>query len=541
MKKLFLILFVNISMSYCAAQITASKDVLVIIGLGQSNMGTNPSNGPLNIDSLPAQLKNPISNVLIDTVINSALYLTPFMPGGTGAGYMNQVLWREAQVYKWVIYIRRSLGGTQLHTPTTYPIADAKLWVSTLKPVIHNIADTSKCDVVYIYDQGETDAATLAAAVNFKTNWINFVALDMWPNYWNAPVIAKKPSNMQTDFPYIPQLVTGMDSIKAAYPNRVFHVNTDSLPMKGEGIKTGLTYNGDFSHHREETAIKVGNIVSDTIDYLFGKVKPDRVKPLLVRATINAAGTAMTLKFTETLQDKAKPHPSNFVCGTKNFINIVISGDSVVLTPSSLFYSGTSYTIGITKDGYFKINLQDRYGNELSTVSNFPVINNCSVSSPTFSTIYTSNFTTLGSNPADLPNFFTVASGAGGTGTANQTSVTGVTVCAKIDINSGGGTRFTKWQTSGMNTSGKIYIVGFDIEVPRSMSQTGNPNSFYMIADNLDHSGVFDFSKLLKRGQMTHIEYQFTEGTPVNDDWYLEFGCNNNSTVYVKNLVIRSN
>ena len=516
------------------------KDVLLMYVLGQSNEGTDPSLGPLNIDSMPSYLKGTFSNVLIDTVINSALYFTPLNTTGIGAGYLTQSLWRLSQTYKWVIVIKRSLGGTSL-SPLTYPIADFIIHANTMKPLAHDIADSTRCDKMIFYGQCETDGATLGAAVTYRTNFLNLINSQVKPNagpYW---ALVKRCGNMQTDFPYIPQVAIGQDSVKLLYPTLFSYVNTDSLPMKGEGVKTGLTYNGDFSHHREETALKVGDIVADSIEAHFGKIKPDRTRPRLVKATINAAGTTLTLKFTKEMQSKSVPHTYAFTCGTKIFSSIVISGDSAVLTPTIPFYSGVSYTISYAKDAHMKINLRGKYGNEMSNVSSFPIINNCTVSSPTFSTIYTSNFTTLGSNPADLPNWWTATGTAGSTATANATSVSGVTACAKFDMVPGSGFRFYKWTTTGMNTNGKIYQISFEIEVPRTYAQTGAPNSCLMLVDNQDHSAAFEFTKYVRRDKMTRIEYQFTEGTSVNDDIFFDFGLNSTSTVYIKNFVIRSN
>lgn len=516
------------------------KDVLLMYVLGQSNEGTDPSLGPLNIDSMPSYLKGTLTNVLIDTIINSQLYFTPLNTAGIGAGYLNQTLWRLSQVYKYVIVIKRSLGGTSL-SPLTYPISDFVNHATTMKPYAHDIADSFRCDKMIFYGQCETDGATLGAAVTYKTNFLSLMNSQVKPNagpYWT---LVKRVGNMQTDFTFRAQVAIGQDSVKLLNPDLYSYVNTDSLPMKGEGVKTGLTYNGDFSHTREETALKIGDIVADSIENHFGKIKTDRTKPRFVKATINAAGTTLTIKFTKEMQSKSVPHTYAFTCGTKIFSSIVISGDSAVLTPTIPFYSGVTYTISYAKDAYFKINLRGKYGNEVSNISSFPIINNCSVSSPTFSTIYTSNFATLGSNPADLPNWWTTSGTAGSTATANSTSVSGVTACAKFDMIPGSAFRFYKWTTTGMNTTGKIYQVSFDIEVPRTMAQSGAPNSLYMMFDNLDHSAQFDFTKFSRRDVMSHVEYQFTEGSPSNDDVYFEFGLNSTSTVYIKNVVIRSN
>lgn len=516
------------------------KDVLLMYVLGQSNAGTDPNLGPLNIDSMPSYLKGAYPNVLIDTIINSQLYFTPLITNGIGAGYLNETLWRLSQIYRYVMVIKRSLGGTSL-SPLTYPISDFINYANTMKPYAHDIIDSNRCDKMIYYDQCETDGASLGSAVTYGTNFLNLMNTQVKPNVGPLWVLVKRCGNMQTDFPYIPQVAIGQDSVKLLYPTLFDYINTDSLPMKGEGVKTGLTYNGDYSHHREETALKIGDLVADAIENHFGKNKTDRTKPRMVKATINAAGTILTLKFTKEMQSKSAPHTYAFTCGTKIFSSITINGDSVVLIPTIPFYSGVSYTLSYSKDAHMKINLRGKYGNEVSSFSSFPIINNCTVASPSFSTIYTSNFTTLGSNPADLPNWWTTSGTAGSTATANSTSITGVTACAKFDMVSGSGFRFYKWTTTGMNTSGKIYQVSFDIEVPRTMSLTGAPNSLYMMVDNLDHSGQFDFTKFIRRDKMSHVEYQFTEGTPTNDDVFFEFGLNSNSTVYIKNVIIKSN
>lgn len=523
-----------------ATAVNAKNDVLFIIELGQSNTGTDPNLGPLPIDSMPAYLKGKFSNVLIDTLINSNLYFTPLTTAGISAGYINQILWRESQVYKYVIVIKRSVGGTSIYPPATYPIADIKNYITLLKPLVHDIVDTTKCDIMYLYDQVETDGVTLTPAVNYKTSFLNLMQFDIKPNYGNYWALVKRVSNMQTDFPFRAQLAAGQDSVKLLYPDGYTYFNTDSLPMKGEGVRTSNLFNGDFSHHRQETAVKVGNVASDSIEVHFGKVKPDRTNPRIVRAYIPASGLQLILKFTKTMQDRCIPHTYNVTCDTKVFVSITIADDSAILVPSIPFYSGVTYTVSIAKNAHFKINFQDRYGNELSSVTSFPITNSCTISSPTFTTLYTSNFTTLGSNPADLPNYWTSV-GTSTVLTPNTTSVTGVTVCAKLDMVAGTTMRMYKWTTTGMNTAGKIYQISFDIEVPRTLIKLGAPNAWYMKVDNLDHSGYFDFTGLSRMDKMAHIEYQFTEGTPTNDDIYLEFGANNGGSIYVKNFVIKSN
>jgi hypothetical protein len=526
------------SLSMRAASTRQLKENIILFVGGQSNEGTTTAMGQTDSSDMPAHLKISYDNIWRDTTINGVLYMKQYYPTST-MGWLNQMAYVLSKSYKNVFISKYAVGGTTLAPGGgAYNRSNYKLWDTTCLRIVHNMVDTATCDMINVWGQCESDALTLGSAVTYQTRLDTLVNKDVRINIRNRPWIIKRLSNFTKDFTYKANLQAGQDSFKVANSQRVILVNTDSLRHKGNDTKTGVTGNGDFSHYRGSTACIIGTSFADSVLAFFGKIKSDRVKPRLIYAATNTAGTTLTLTFTETLNEKIVPHQANFIIGTKTFSAITISGNTVVLTPTVPFYSGQSFTLTFNKYYYYKETFQDLMGNEFESIGSFPIVNNSTVAAPTLTTLYTSNFTTLGSYPADLPNWWTAPTG-GTTATANTTSVTGVTACAKFDAGAGLLNRFYKWQTSFVADS--TYRISFKIEMPDAFSHPGNPSSLYALCKILSGNAASQlyFTGLLMRDRMTYIEYQFTNTSPTNDDFYFEFGSSTAGTIYFKDVIIQ--
>lgn len=513
------------------------ENIILFVG-GQSNEGTTTAMGQTDSSDMPAHLKLSYDNIWRDTTINSVLHMKRYYPTAT-MGWLNEMAYVLSKSYKQVFIVKYAVGGTTLAPGgSAYNRSNLKLWDTSCLRIIHNMVDTATCDMINVWGQCESDALTLGSAVTYQTRLDTLINKDVRVNIRNRPWIIKRLSNFTKDFTYKANLQAGQDSFKAANSQRVILVNTDSLRHKGNDTKTGVTGNGDFSHYRGSAACIIGARFADSVLLFFGKTKFDKVKPRLIYAATNTAGTSLVLTFSENLNDKIIPHQSNFVVGTKTFSAISITDNAVTLTPTVPFYSGQSFTLTFNKYYYYKETFQDLMGNEFESVGAFPVVNNSTVAAPTLTTLYTSNFSTLGSNPADLPNFWTAPT-ASTTATANTTSVTGVTVCAKFDAGAGLLNRFYKWQTSFLADS--TYRISFKIEMPDAFSHPSNPSSLYALCKILSGSTAskLDFTGLLMRDRMTYIEYQFTNTSPTNDDFYFEFGSSTAGTIYFKDVIIQ--
>ena len=512
------------------------KENLILVVGGQSNEGTTTAFGQTDSSLMAAHLRISYDNIWRDTIINSAFHIKRYYPTAS-LGWLNQSAFILRGSYKNVFIVKYAVGGTTLAPGVNaYNRANLKLWDTSCLRIIHNMVDTATCDMINLYGQCESDAFTLGNAVTYQTRLDTLVNKDIRATVRNRPWVIKRLSNFTKDFTYRSNLQAGQDSFKTANSQRVFMINTDSLRHLGSDKRTGATGNGDFSHYSGGAAMVIGRSFADTILQIFGKVKFDRVKPRLITAVTNTAGTSLILTFTETLNEKIIPHQANFTVGTKTFSSITITDNVMTLTPTVPFYSGQSFTLTITKNYYYKENIQDLYGNELDNISAFPITNNTTVSAPTLTSLYSSNFSTLGSSGDN--NFWTAPT-ATTTATANTTSATGVTVCAKFDAKVGLLNRFYKWTTSFQADS--TYRISFRIEMPDNFSHPGNPSSLYAICKILSAgtASQIDFTTLLMRDRMSYIEYQFTNTSPTNDDFYFEFGSSTDGTIYFKDVTIQ--
>ena len=513
------------------------ENIILFVG-GQSNEGTTTAMGQTDSSDMPAHLKLSYDNIWRDTTINSVLHMKRYYPTAT-MGWLNEMAYVLSKSYKQVFIVKYAVGGTTLAPGgSAYNRSNLKLWDTSCLRIIHNMVDTATCDMINVWGQCESDALTLGSAVTYQTRLDTLINKDVRVNIRNRPWIIKRLSNFTKDFTYKANLQAGQDSFKAANSQRVILVNTDSLRHKGNDTKTGVTGNGDFSHYRGSAACIIGARFADSVLLFFGKTKFDKVKPRLIYAATNTAGTSLVLTFSENLNDKIIPHQSNFVVGTKTFSAISITDNAVTLTPTVPFYSGQSFTLTFNKYYYYKETFQDLMGNEFQSIGAFPVVNNSTVAAPTLTTLYTSDFTTLGDAGANIAKYWTAPT-ASTTATANTTSVTGVTVCAKFDAGAGLLNRFYKWNTSFLADS--TYRISFKIEMPDAFSHPGNPSSLYALCKILSGSTAsqLDFTGLLMRDRMTYIEYQFTNTSPTNDDFYFEFGSSTSGTIYFKDVIIQ--
>ena len=523
------------------------KRTLVLYCAGQSNMGTDPEWGRVVWDSLPSYYKQNYSNVFFYNQAGSSfnyelapIILNPF--SGTMGGWLNQYIHVMASSanYDNIYMCKRSVGGTTISTVgagDSYPRSDLYSYATQLKRKMDSVLGVNNHDQLVVMDQCESDALNQTRAENYYTNLKAF----RWEFIANTGVkarwVIKRLSSQTKDFTYRTQVQRGQDSLQLMIPDSVSVVNTNNIRHLGFGTRNPVPGNGDFSHYSREGSIAVGNLMAEKSLLMLNKNKREIGRPYLLAATVSTTGDSLVLKYSKPLNTGVKPFWAQFKVGTKCWRAVQVTNDTIILRPTVPFYSGISYTFQYKADSFFIENVQDMVGNRTLSDSNRTITNNCTITQPTVTSLYTSNFATLGSNPADLENFYTGTNGA--TLTTGITSPSGTTGCVKMQLTAGSNNRFYKWQTTGIVT-GSVYRVAFNIEVPDTYSFPGTPTSMYLIASTLGTGSAvsFDFTSLVYRDRLWYIEYQFTNAMALNDDWYFEISSTNSDAVYVKSVTI---
>lgn len=523
--------------------IAEQRKNLVIYAYGQSNLGTDPSHGPMDSTYCPSHWKRSYSNVFVTSVNNSVLSIAPYTPQ-SGMGWIDQFVAVMSQSY-WdgnIYLVIRSVGGTTLANSGggTYPRADFKNYVNLGRSYIFNMIDSTTCDQILLGDQCESDAANTNYATQYRANLRGW--LDEIENETGIKVHAflKRLSSNSRDFVERARVQAAQDSVRLLDPLRISLINTDSIEHKGMFAATGTYGNNDNSHYAVSAAKYVGNAFADSVLSYVGRSKFDRSKPMLNTAAINTAGTTLTLTYNEPLDSAVAPFLRNFTCGTKIFTTIAVNGRTVTLTPSVPFYSGVSYTISYSKNTYVKKYIQDFFGNEADAFSNLAITNNCNVTNPTTTSLYTSNFAAFGDVVTDQSNYWT---GTGGTtATANQTAPDGTTACARLVLTAGNANRFTKWFNTSL-VADSTYRITFKIYIPEDyafIAGTSGSNSAYNLCKVLSagSTSTLSFFQYKYGDRMVYYEYQFRNTSPTNDDFYFELSGQTASTVYIKDVTI---
>lgn len=483
------------------------KENLVLYFGGQSNEGTDPDTGKVAAADMASHMKITYTNVwFYDIALANNNSFVLYTAGTNAMGWIDQALYILSKVYKKIYVIKRGVGGTRLATVgelDSYPRSDLVNRSNAAKTLVNAQLGNNNYDVLNLWGQCESDAQIEAESLAYKANFESWVSdykvatgLD---NIW----IIKKINNMTKDFPYRANVAAQQLAIAAANPQRFKIVDTDNLRMVSTNLRIGDTNRGDYSHFRRSTAIVVGNRFADAVLNTLGRAKQDTTAPSIQSAVINTAGTTLTLTYDETLHSTVDPFWKQFVVGTKVWSSVVVSGTTVVLTPTIPFYSSSSYTLSYTKNLYFRENLQDLQGNEVADLVNYSITNNANTAEPAITTLYTADFS------GGIPTGW--SSPIGGTVSAPETSANGETNCIMNTVTAVNGiARLQKSVTAGLS-NGNVYRCKFRVEVPDLFGHPSNPSGYYF---QLVHAtptvSLLQIDRLILRDQMTYIETQFT-------------------------------
>lgn len=513
----------------------AQKTNLILYVGTQSNGGTDPATGRIDSTQCPDYMKTEFSNVyFLDIGLTGGTntsFFAPYQPGVNAFGWIDQMLYILSKTYKNIFVIKRGVGGTKLATRvggSSYPRSDFTNRATSGRNILATMIDTTDADKAFIWEQCESDALLQADADIYGKNLVDWFKMVRDTTGITYPIFIKRISDKTKDFPYRSTVQAKQDSVAAAYP--LCHIiNTDSITHKGTftGASDPNTEAGDFSHYNLSGAFAVGRKFADSILSVFNRKKDDVVKPVLTKATINNAGTLLTLKFSEQINPAIVPFSKQFIVGTKVFSSVVVNGSTIELTPTVPFYSGQTYTFRYAKDSLFKMGVQDLQGNELNAIAAYQITNGASSAEPTLTTNYTSNFS------AGVDGF---SAASGGTITGIETSTSGVTNCLKVVCTSTTQTNIQK-TVSPSFTSGQTYRVEFDVEMPESYrypSMQGFYFQFKVPTGTLRQECV----RFLNRDKMCHVEVQFTMSSNAGT-CYIQCTGLVNDIFWIKNFIVK--
>lgn len=518
--------------SFTNRPIYRSKENLVLYIGGQSNEGTDPSTGRVDTAYMPTYLRSIYPNVWFwDIALANNLKFDNYNPLSKSMyGWIDQMLFVLSKNYKRIFVIKRAIGGTKIATtgqPDSYNRSDFKIRANAGKLRVDSILGKGNYDVVNLWGQGESDALLSSDAANYESNlnsWVEEFRLAATNNLW----IIKKIGNLQKDFPYIPTLTQGqLNAVRDDSRKKI--ISTDSLRCLGSSTIATTDYgSGDFSHTRKSSNVVIGNRFADTVLAFFGRYKMDTITPKLTTAYIKADGTQLVLGFSENLNSEVDTWNRHFKVGTKVFHTISIINDSVFLTPTVPFYAG-SHTLTYKRDSVYRENLQDFYGNEVASVSNYSITNYMVTAEPSITNLYTGNFST------GFDGTWQAYTGA--SGSAPETSTSGENNCGKI-VHTAQTAMFYKFTTSGLVAG--TYRIKFKIEIPDNYGYPSTAVIHLKAATTTTGQTILDLSKVIDRNKMSYVEVQWTK-TSTNDDVYIQniVGASNIGQFYfIKDIVI---
>lgn len=480
---------------------------------------------------MPTHLKNAYTNVFFyDIALTSTNAFTAYVPGDSGRlmGWIDQVVYLLSLVYESVYVIKRAVGGTKLALPTnqgnSYPRSDFKSRSTDGRAVVVGLLPANSFDEINLWGQCETDGADITDAGNYQTNLTDWIAEFRGIGINNEWII-KRIGNLTKDFDYRSTIASAQD---ADATSSVFVIDSNNLRQLGTDTQNGEDGQGDFSHVAHRGAITIGTRFAEKVLQRFNRNKQDVTKPVIQTAVISSDGTTLTLTYNKILNSGVAPFWKQYTCGTKVWQTVVVSGLTVILTPTVPFYSGQTYTLSYTKNVIFNENLQDLQGNEVADLISYSLTNNASSSEPFITNLYTGDFS------AGLDG--TWAGSGNATASAPVTSTGGAVNCAKVLSTAASNVRFTKSSTSGVS-AGHTYRIRFKIEMADVFGYPGAPTPYYMYMGQSPNTVISDMGGIMVRDTLTYYEFQWNHISG-NSIIFIESGCVSGQFWFIKDVVI---
>jgi hypothetical protein len=515
------------------------KDNLVLIIMpAQSNEGTvddagTQETGSVPFANLPSHLTTAPSNIYyIQKSGGGTLTLAQWsVPNSLEWGWLNQTLYVLSGSWDEILFGKESLGGSMILPSNggNYPRADARAVANATIAAANTRYGEGNYNVVYVCGIGETNSLNASDATNWNPAMVEFVDNDLRVNYVNAPIVVIKKGRWQTvDFPFIvSNLWPAQDAYVALNPSNNFIVS-GLIPNGGGGWELQDQTVGDYSHYNAAGAMTMGNPVADEILRLFGGTKTDFTKPTITSAVVeNANPDRIVITFSENLNTGIIPFWQEVTTSpSRNMVSSSISASTVTFTMSEPFYQGQTITTSYNKKQYYENCIQDLNGNEADNFTGQSVTNNVSTAVPTYTNVYTSNFS------VDV-NGWAGSSGGVVTRLASWEGESNV-----LEIS---GTDTTPLVFRGsVFVSGQRYRVRFKCYVGSGILSNGSvsePYSLFVRALSQDISGnIYNYTRRSLLGSQW-VDYEFTF-TSTQTQLRVEGGFTIGEKVYFKNFVV---
>lgn len=375
-------------------------NLLLIIGPAQSNSGTTDdgtgqNTGRVAYADMPVYLQTAPANVDYVQQTGSDLAVASWsVSSSLQWGWLNQTLHAISGAWDDIIYCKKSLGGSTILSGGggDYPRTDLKSRLTVALAEANSRWGAGNYNVAYVIDIGETNSLSAANADDWNAAIQEFVDADLRANYIDGPVLAIKKGVYQViDFPYIVSNLWAAQDAYVALNSRNYLVS-GAVPAGWELQDQGAT--DDFSHYNAPGAISCGNAVADKILEIHGATRSDATKPILQSAVVEDANpNKIVLTYDKTLNAKVVPFWKAYTLNsTRNIIAIAISGTTVTLTTSENFYIGDVIQLTYAKKLYYENAICDEFGNEADAFTSRVVTNNVNDAAPTYTNVYTSNF-----------------------------------------------------------------------------------------------------------------------------------------------------
>lgn len=450
------------------------KYALFIMG-GQSNEGTDTTpgseaTGQVPYAQIPAYLANAPPNIKFMKVITGVPTVTTWTVNASVAwGWWNQVLHNASPIWDTILYAKRAVGGTTL-LPSgggTYNRDNFKTIANDGITAANARWGAGNYNIFVFWGLCESNGLSQSDAEDFEDaliEWFDEIRSDVT----RAPIIVKKfEKYADIDFQYgVPYVQTSQVNAVAA-TERAYLVSGTSTAFSLQDSS-----NNDYSHIDPSGAITLGNYMLDKALTLIKAQKVDHTSPVLQSAVISS-GTPnkIVLTYDESLNNTVKPFWKDFtttgtVSSDRKVTSVSITGSTATLTFSENFYSGETVTLTYTKKQYYENCIQDFYGNEAVNFSSQSVTNNSSTSNPSYTSIYTSNFSSGVDSWGAVSSSCTLASVDGIDGqndvlevTASSTSVS----CFR----------------SVTLVNGGLYRVRVSVNVPELLQVSGSASNSY--------------------------------------------------------------
>lgn len=378
------------------------KDYLLAIIWGQSNEGGvddagTQETGSVPFASLPTYLQTAPNNIFyVQKSGGGTLTFAQWsVPNTLEWGWYNQFAYKVSPHYVEVAMPKESLGGSNILTGGggNFPRNDLKAVINAAKAGADARWGADNYNVVYICGIGETNAISDADADAWLPAMIEFQDNDLRANYIDGPVIVIKKGRWQNiDFGSI---VSHLWDAQIAYcalnPLTNFLVSGE-IPNGGGGWELQDQI-GDYSHYIAAGGITMGNATGNEVLRIHGITASDADKPTIVSAVVeNAAPRNIVITFSKNLNNILPFWPEITTSPARKMVSASISGAVFTATMSEPFYQGQTITVSYNKKQYYENCIQDFYGNEADNFTSLAVTNNVSTAAPTYTNVYTSNF-----------------------------------------------------------------------------------------------------------------------------------------------------